>query len=137
MRSGGIARAHIEWSRHARSPRARDSVKWLRRFSNRPWPLQRFLRGIVTAGAIAVAAACQDHDPLSPLVPQRRLTGKLNRTLSGSLAVGNPADINTSGEVVGIIPVGSVSHAAIGLNGSAYDLGTIDQSSGTRNYPTG
>ncbi len=99
--------------------------------------MQRFLRGIVTAGAIAVAAACQDHDPLSPLVPQRRLTGKLNRTLSGSLAVGNPADINTSGEVVGIIPVGSVSHAAIGLNGSAYDLGTIDQSSGTRNYPTG
>ena len=94
-------------------------------------------RGLVVALAIALATACQDHDPLSPLVPPRRLSPKESRTLSGSLAVASPSDINAAGEVIGTIPVGTAYHAAISLDGTAYDIGTIDQSSGTSTRPTG
>lgn len=84
---------------------------------------------------VVLATGCRDNDPLSPMVP-RRMPPKLNRTLSGGFAVSSPTDINTAGEVVGAVPVGAAYHAAISLNGAAYDLGTIDQSAGTSTHAT-
>lgn len=107
---------------------------------DRPSPLPRNdygrSRTLVILLGLALVVACQDRDPLSPLAPPRRVPPKVSRTLSGNLAVANPTDINAAGEVVGTIPFGTVSHAAISLNGTAYDLGTIDQSSTTGTYPT-
>lgn len=78
--------------------------------------------------------ACQDHDPLSPVAP-RHLRPKLSKTLIDGLAVASPVDINAAGEVLGSIYVGDQSHAAISLNGSPYDLGTLDGADPASTYP--
>lgn len=78
--------------------------------------------------------ACQDHDPLSPVVP-RHMMPKAVKTLSDGVAVASPIDMNTSGEVLGSLYTGTASHAAISLNGVAHDLGTTDNSATTSSYP--
>src|SRR4051795_4930670 len=69
--------------------------------------------------------ACQDHDPLAPVAP-RHMRPTVSKTLSDGVAVASPVDMNTSGEVLGHLYGGTGSHAAISLNGVAYDLGTTD-----------
>lgn len=89
---------------------------------------------VLGALLLVPVTACQDHDPLSPVVP-RHMIPKARKTLSDGVAVGSPIDINTSGEVLGSLYTGTASHAAISLNGVAYDLGTTDNSATTSSYP--
>ena len=81
------------------------------------------------------ATACQDRDLLSPDAG-RHLTPGGNGTLSAGSAVASPVDVNTAGEVLGSLSVGTASHAAISLDVVAYDLGTTDNSTTTSTYPT-
>ena len=78
-------------------------------------------------------AACQEHDPLSPL-PTRQLRPKVSKTLSDGVAVASPVDMNTAGTVLGYLYTGA-NHAAISVNGAAYDLGTTDNLPTSSSYP--
>src|SRR5437660_1106196 len=89
---------------------------------------------VLGALLLVPVTACQEHDPLSPVAP-RHMRPKVSRTLSDGVAVANPVDMNTSGEVLGSLYVGAGYHAAISLNGLAYDLGTTDNLATTSSYP--
>ena len=96
----------------------------------------------VTAGTLLLALivapmnACREQDLLAPSTPRRAIP-KPNRTLVGSLGVGSPVDMDTVGVVAGSIPYDTQSHAALSINGTAYDLGTIQKSDTSSTYPTG
>lgn len=83
----------------------------------------------------AALPACRELDPAAPASPHREIPKPI-RTLSSYLSVSNPVDVNGAGEVLGSMVVGSASHAAISINGAAYDLGTMDGSAGTSTYPS-
>lgn len=76
-----------------------------------------------------------EEDPLRPVTP-RRIGPRISKTLSDGVAVVSPVDINTAGEVLGSLSVGTASHAAISLSDVAYDLGTTDNLATTSSYPT-
>ena len=85
---------------------------------------------------IAPINACRDHELLAPTTP-RRVIPKPNRSLSGSLSVSSPVDMDTSGAVAGISSYGTQVHAALGINGTAYDLGTVLGSDTSSTYAAG
>lgn len=86
--------------------------------------------------AIALITSCHDQNPLEPTGLHRPLP-KPSKTLSGYGGVASPRAMNSAGEVIGTISVGTQLHAAISLNGTAYDLGTIDKSDSTSSYAMG
>ena len=91
---------------------------------------RRFRVLAVVLAVLVSISACQDHDPLAPIPPQRGIP-KPNMTLSGNVTVSSPVDMNTAGEVLGSFG----AHAGISFNGVAYDLGPSDSSDNTLSYP--
>lgn len=84
--------------------------------------------------ALALAAACQDQDPLSP-TPPRRMVPKMNRLVEGNVAVASPVGMNSADELLGFIWAGNSYHAGISVNGVGYDLGVYDTASSNSVYP--
>ena len=92
------------------------------------------VRLAVLLAMVAAVDACHDDDLLAPLPPHRGIQ-QPNKTLSDRLAVTGPVDMNTAGEVLGSLYVGTTYHSAISLHRVAYDLGITDGSANTDSHP--